>query len=161
MAALAGVAAAAQTPPQQPPPQQPTGTAVAQPPAAAQAAVPASRKFTADNGIIFSVIKPDKVADFEMVLGKLKEALQKGDKPERKQLAAGWKVFKSPDPAGMNVLYVFIIDPSLKGADYQISNIIAESFPAAEATEILKKYADAYAQGMNIVNLNLIQDLGK
>ena len=39
--------------------------------------------------------------------------------------------------------------------------IIAEAFPAAEANEILKKYAEAYAQGMNIVNLNLIQDLGK
>ena len=79
---------------------------------------------------------------------------------ERKEQAATWKVFKSPDPAGANTLYVFVIDPAVKGADYQISNIIAEAFPA-EANEILKKYAECYAQGMNIVNLVNVQDLGK
>ena len=119
-----------------------------------------ARKFPNDGGMVLNFIKPDKTADFEAVIAKLKEALQKSDKPERKAQAAGWKVFKSPDPAGANVLYVFIIDPSQKEADYQISNIIAEVLPA-EANEILKKYADCYAQGMNIVNLQLIQDLGK
>ena len=119
------------------------------------------RLFPNDGGMVLNFIKPDKVADFEMVITKLKEALAKSDKPERKQQAAGWKVFKSPDPAGANVLFVFIVDPSVKGADYQISNIIAEAFPPAEANDILKKYAEAYAQGMNIVNLNLTADLGK
>ena len=33
-------------------------------------------------------------------------------------------------PAGANVLYVFVIDPSVKGADYTVSNILAEAFPA-------------------------------
>ena len=66
------------------------------------------------------------------------------------------------DPAGANVLYVFIVDPALKGADYQVSNIITEAFGnTAETNEILKKYVDCFAQGMNIVNLNLVQDLGK
>ena len=118
------------------------------------------RLFPNDGGMVLNFIKPDKTADFEAVIAKLKEALSKSEKPERKQQAAGWKVFKSPDPAGANVLYVFIIDPAMKTADYQISNIIAEALPA-EANEILKKYADCYAQGMNIVNLQLIQDLGK
>ena len=127
----------------------------------APAAVSQQRLFPNDGGMVLIFIKPDKTADFEMVMGKLKEALMKSEKPERKQQAAGWKVFKSPDPAGANTLYVFVIDPSLKGADYQVSNIIAEAFPPAEANDILKKYADAFAQGMNIVNLNMIQDLGK
>ena len=33
-------------------------------------------------------IKPDKTADFETVMAKLKEALTKSEKPERKQQAA-------------------------------------------------------------------------
>jgi hypothetical protein len=127
----------------------------------APAAVSQQRLFPNDGGMVLIFIKPDKTADFEMVMGKLKEAMAKSEKPERKQQAAGWKVFKSPDPAGANTLYVFVVDPALKGADYQVSNIIAEAFPPAEANDILKKYADAFAQGMNIVNLNLIQDLGK
>ena len=145
------------------------GTAFAQETAAPAGDAPAQaaqlvsnqRLFASDGGLVLNFIKPDKVADFEMVIGKLKEALQKSDKPERKEQAAGWQVFKSPDPAGANVLYVFVIHPSVKTADYQVSNIIAEAFPAAEANDILKKYADAFAQGMNIVNLNLVQDLAK
>ena len=118
------------------------------------------RLFPNDAGMVLNFIKPDKTADFEAVMAKLKEALQKSEKPERKEQAAGWKVFKSADPAGANVLYVFIIDPAVKGADYQVSNIISEAFPT-EANEMLKKYAEAYAQGMNILNLNLLQNLGK
>ena len=118
------------------------------------------RVFPNDAGMVLNFIKPDKAADFEAVMAKLKEALQKSENPQRKQQAAGWKVYKSADPAGANVLYVYFIDPSVKGADYQVSNIIAEAFPA-EANDILKKYAEAYAQGMNILNLNVLQDLGK
>src|SRR5438105_845580 len=101
--------------------------------AQAQAAAPAQqaqavsqqRLFPNDAGMVLIFIKPDKTADFEMVMSKLKEALAKSEKPERKQQAAGWKVFKSPDPAGANTLYVFVIEPALKGADYQVSNLIA------------------------------------
>jgi hypothetical protein len=131
-------------------------------PAQQAQAVSNKREFPNDGGLVLNFIKPDKAADFEAVMAKLKEALAKSDKPERKQQAAGWKVFKSPDPAGANVLYVYIINPSVKGADYQVSNIITEAFGSGpETNDLLKKYAEAYAQGMNIVNLNLIQDLGK
>ena len=134
-----------------------------QPAAPAQQAQPVSnaRLFNNDAGMVLNFIKPDKTADFEMIMGKLKEALQKSEKPERKQQAASWRVFKSADPAGANTLYVYIIDPSVKGADYTVANVIAEGFPAAEANEILKKYAECYAQGMNILNLITLQDLGK
>ena len=135
-------------------------TPPAQPPAAA-AAAPTARTFASDGGMVLNFIKPDKTADFESVIGKLKEALAKSEKPERKQQAASWKVFKSPDPAaGGNVLYVFVIDPSVKGADYTVSTILAEAFPA-EVAALYKQYAEAYASGQNFVNLALVSDLGK
>jgi hypothetical protein len=141
-----------QTPPSQtPPPQQPP----------AQPAAPTARVFSSDAGMIFNTIKPDKTADFEMAMGKLKEALQKSDKPERKQQAASWKVFKSvePGPNG-NVLYIFIMDPAVKGADYTISKILSEAFPT-EVQELFKVYSAAYASGQNMVNLQLVSDFGK
>jgi len=135
-------------------------TPPAQPPAAA-AAAPTARTFASDGGMVLNFIKPDKTADFESVIGKLKEALSKSEKPERKQQAASWKVFKSPDPAaGGNVLYVFVIDPSVKGADYTVSTILAEAFPQ-EVAALYKQYAEAYASGQNFVNLALVSDLGK
>ena len=125
-------------------------------------AAPTTRVFGSDAGMVLNFIKADKTADFEAVVAKLKEALQKSEKPERKQQAASWKVFKSPEPAaGGNALYVFIIDPSVKGADYTVSNILAESFPADQVNTLYKQYAEAYAQGQNFVNLALVADLSK
>jgi hypothetical protein len=151
-ATLSATTVVAQTPPAQ--------AAPAQPPAAA-AAAPTARTFAGDGGLVLNFIKPDKTADFEAVIAKLKEALQKSEKPERKQQAASWKVFKSPDPAaGGNVLYVFIIEPSVKGADYTVSTILNEAFPQ-EVQALYKQYAEAYASGQNFVNLTLVSDLGK
>jgi len=133
----------------------------ATPPAQQAAAAPTTRVFANDAGLVLNFIKPDKTADFEAVMGKLKEALQKSTKPERKQQAASWKVFKSPEPAaGGNVLYVFIIDPAVKGADYTVSTILAEAFPQDVQT-LYKQYAESYASGQNFVNLALVQDFGK
>jgi hypothetical protein len=137
-----------------------TAFAQAAPAAAAQAA-PTARLFASDAGMVLNFIKPDKTADFEAVMGKLKEALSKSEKPERKQQAASWKVFKSPDPAaGGNVLYVFMIDPAVKGADYTVSTILAEAFPT-EVQALYKQYAEAYASGQNFVNLSLVSNLAK
>ena len=149
---LSATTVVAQTPPAQ--------AAPAQPPAAA-AAAPTARTFAGDGGLVLNFIKPDKTADFEAVIAKLKEALQKSEKPERKQQAASWKVFKSPEAAGGNVLYVFVIDPAVKGADYSVANILAEVFPTDQVTELYKQYAGAYATGQNLVNLALVSDLGK
>jgi pyruvate/2-oxoglutarate dehydrogenase complex dihydrolipoamide acyltransferase (E2) component len=153
-----------QTPPAQPPPAtttQPPATTTPGQPAPQTTTAPTTRVFAADAGMVLNFIKPDKTADFEAVIAKLKEALAKSPKPDRKQQAATWKVFKSPEPAGGNVLYVFIIDPSVKGADYTVSNILAEAFPPAEVNEIYKQYSGAYATGQNFVNLALVADLGK
>jgi hypothetical protein len=130
-------------------------------PAAQAAAAPAPRVFASGAGMVLNFIKPDKTADFEEVMGKLKEALQKSAKPERKPQAASWKVYKSPDPAaGGNVLYVFLIDPAVKDADYTVSTILAEAFPQ-EVQALYTKYAAAYASGQNFVNLAIVADLGK
>jgi hypothetical protein len=133
----------------------------ATPPAQQAAATPTTRVFASDAGMVLNFIKADKTADFEAVVAKLKEALQKSDKPERKQQAASWKVFKSPEPAaGGNALYVFIIDPAVAGADYTVSTILAEAFPT-EVQTLYKQYADSYASGQNFVNLTLVSDLSK
>ncbi len=130
-------------------------------PGVASAQAPTTRTFSPDGGMVLNFIKPDKTADFEAVMAKVKEGLMKSTKPERNAQAKSWKVFKSPDKAGDNVLYVFIIDPAVKDADYTISNILAESFPPAEVNELYKKYAEAYGTGQQPVNLALVNDFSK
>jgi hypothetical protein len=86
------------------------------------------------------------------VLSKLKEALGKSDKPERKQQAAGWKVFKSTQMAQGSAVYIMRIDPVVKGQEYDISRLIAEVFPV-EVQELFNKYKEAFA-GRAIMSLN-------
>jgi len=119
-----------------------------------------SRVFASDAGMVLNFVKADKTADFEMVMVRLKEALTKSNKPERKQQASGWKVFRAVEPgANGSILYLFTIDPVVKGADYTVSNILAEAFPK-EVHDLYKKYSESYASGQNIVSLNVVTKLG-
>jgi hypothetical protein len=94
--------------------------------------------------LITVLIKPDRTADFEFVLGKLKEALQKSERPERKSQAAGWHVLKSGQPVQGNAAYLMYIDPVVEGAEYDITRLIAEVFPV-EVQQIFEKYRGAFA----------------
>lgn len=136
--------------------------AQAAPPAAAPAqAAPAPqvRVFTSDVGLMFNVIKPDKTADFEMIVGRLKEALAKSDDPVHKQMAAGWRVVKNIEPIqGGNYLYAFIIDPVVKDADYTVSKVLAKVFPA-EVQELFKVYAACFAGGVTLQNYATVANM--
>jgi hypothetical protein len=111
-----------------------------------------------DVALVTVLIKPDKTADFEFVMGKLKEALAKSEKAERKQQAAGWKVFKSAQAGPNNTaVYVMRIDPVVKGQEYDITRLIAEVFPV-EVQEVFAKYKDAFA-GRAITTLTKFMDM--
>ena len=155
-------AAPAQPAPSQPAPAQ---TAPAQPAPAQPApqAQPTKSLYvlSADAGAILNFIKPDKTADFEATITKLKEALAKSDKPERKTQAAGWKIFKAAEPGpNGSVIYVSFMDPVTKGANYSVSDLLAEAFPE-EGLALYKTYSGAFGQpAQNILNLTLLTDLG-
>ena len=99
---------------------------------------------TGDAALITVLIKPDKTADFEFVLDKLKESLAKSEKPERKQQAAGWHIYKASQSVQGNAAYIMRIDPVVPGQEYDISRLIAEVFPV-EVQEIFPRYRDAFA----------------
>ncbi len=69
--------------------------------------------------------------------------MRKSDDPVHKQMAQGWRVIKNPEPIqGGNYLYVFLVDPVVKDADYTVSKVLAKVFPA-EVQELFKVYARA------------------
>jgi hypothetical protein len=133
-------------------------------PAQPAAAPPNPFIFNSDGGVILNFVKADKTADFEMVMGKLKEALAKSEKPERKAQAAGWKYFKAAE-AGPNgvVIYVFIMDPVAKGAEYSVGNILVEVLGATEGQALYKTYSDSYANPAigALLHLTKVAELGK
>jgi hypothetical protein len=97
-----------------------------------------------DAAMITVLIKPDKTADFEAMLTKYREALEKSDKAERKQQAAGLKFYKSSQLAQGNAIYLIIADPVVKDQEYDFTRVINEVFPS-EIQEIFAKYKEAFA----------------
>jgi hypothetical protein len=117
--------------------------------------------FDGDTALWTVAIKPDKTADFEKIIGKLKEGLMKSDKPERKQQAAGWRIMKltKPLPDG-NVAYVHIINPVVPGADYAVMPVLYEAFPE-ERQALYEMYRGAFAQNLSLAVGHLVSDASK
>ena len=150
---------APQQPPQKPPPAAapvaaPTGAA--QLPVTPAAAVPQGPyEFTSDLGAFLIVVKADKAASFDAAMAKLKLAFaQSTAGAERKQQAAGWRIFKSTElPTGVSaampatpatatapataavpvsagtITYLFLIDPVVKKTSYDPIEILRELLP--------------------------------
>jgi hypothetical protein len=123
--------------------------------------------FDGDTAIITVAIKPDKTADFEQIMKDLGASLMKSEKPERKQQAAGWKVVKSAmplkeGPAAGAVVYMHVIHPVVKGADYTILTLLYEgiSDPAAQRA-VFEKYRDAFAGNLGQSTFSTVVDLSK
>jgi hypothetical protein len=121
------------------------------------AAQPAGLTISGDAGLIFSIIKPDQTSAYEAAITKLKEAFGKIDNPTRKQQAASWTVYKAvePGPNG-SVLYVSVLQPAVKEADYNVFKIISEAFPT-EAQELYKAASGGFVS-MNKTTLLKLTD---
>ena len=147
--------AGAQTPPPQPA-AQPAPAPAAQPAPAAS-----DSTFTGTVGVLLVQVKGDQTAAYESLITKLKESLGKNEKPERKAMAAGWKVYKSSEPMNGNTLYVHIVDPVSAGQNYlETYKLISETFPA-EVQDLYGKTKDAFVPGgLGRLNLTLVQALG-
>ena len=146
----------AQQPTQQPAAQQPAPQQPAAQQPAAQPAAAAKLTFEGDTALWTVAIKPDKAADFEKIMAKLHEGLNKSEKPEQKQQAAGWKVMKlaKPLPDG-NIAYVHIINPVVPGADYTVMQNLYDMFPE-ERQALYELYRGAFAQNLSLAVGNMV-----
>ena len=107
-------------------------------------------------------IRPDKTADWDQFLGKLKEALTKSTAPEAKQQLAGWKVIKVSKalPDG-NIHYIHVINP-VKDADYNLLQVMYTVFTdPTEQKALYDLYRGALAANLGIVSGTVAFDLSK
>ena len=119
--------------------------------------------FDGDTALWTVAIKPDKTADFEKLMARVKEALMKSDKPERKQQAAGWRVLRAPTamPDG-NVPYIHMISPVVKDADYTIMAILYEgNADPTEQRALYDLYRGAFAANLGAAGYKQVVDLSK
>ena len=93
----------------------------------------------ADRLFVYFQIAPAQAADFELVLTKMKEALAASTKPERQQQAKSLSVIKLNDLQGGNTMYVFVLDPVVKGVTYDPFKILGEALPADDVRQLFEK----------------------
>jgi len=142
--------------PAQPPPPAAGQATPAQPAAPVQA--PPPRTFTAPVGLLFNTVRADRVEDFERAMGYLQAALAASTNERVREQAAGWRIFKATEGApGGAVLYVFLLDPTVVGADYGLGRILADAYPdQAKLQEIWKLYSGSVTGG-SLLNLTPVK----
>ena len=109
--------------------------------------------FAAPAGLVFSYIKSGSGADFERVMSRLGAALASSEDEQQRQLASGWRVYRAqePGPDG-EVLYVWLIDPALAGADYAVPALLGAALPD-ESQALFDAFSEAFGSGQALINL--------
>jgi hypothetical protein len=116
-------------------------------------------RFTGDVALWTVAIKPDRTAEYEKVLMRVRDALQQSDDPQRKEQMAGWRVMKvaEPLPEG-NIAYVHVITPVVPGADYTLLKSIYDQFPS-ESQSMYDLYRGAFAKNLSVAAGSWVIDM--
>ncbi len=115
---------------------------------------PASSQFTSDAGLLLVTIKPASLADYEVVIRTVQEALAKDTDPQRQAAAKGWRVFKAVEAdAKGNAIFIHVLLPAVPEFEYRPSLLLDELVKEL-APELLTKYQDAFAAPPTKLNLD-------
>ena len=113
-----------------------------------------------DAAIVTIFVRPEKAAEFDQLMARLKASLGASSNSVRRSQAAGWQVFKSIDRVQGNVVYLMRIDPAIRGQEYDLAKLIGESDPAA-ADGVTRSIRDAQAgRSLMVMNRVNIDGLG-
>jgi len=103
--------------------------------AQAPPAVPAAAtdyRFGAATGMLVFHVHRDRTGDFEQVMTRIATGLRATSSQMRQEQAAGWRFFKARD-ASDAVVYVVIVDPVVRDADYDPVKMLTEFVPSEAA----------------------------
>jgi hypothetical protein len=114
-----------------------------------------------DTALLTVAIRPEKSADFEQVMARMKAALLQSEDPKRREQAAGWKVMKldKPLPDG-NLAYVHVIQPVVPGVDYAVMQTLYDAFPD-ERQALYELYRGAFVQNLSLATGHIVFDMSK
>jgi hypothetical protein len=75
-------------------------------------------------------VRPERADDFEAIVRRLGDALERSTDPVRRQQATSWRIYKSTETPRDAVIYLFFFDPAISGADYDPIKVLSEDAPA-------------------------------
>ena len=137
------------------------GEADADQPADPEEAEQPAGTFEAPAGLILSYIKSEGSGDFERVMTRIGAALAGSDDEQRRELLSGWRLYRArePGPDG-EVLYVWLIDPAVAGADYAVPELLGAALPD-ESQALFDAFSAAFGSGQALINLEPVDIIGE
>jgi len=90
--------------------------------------------FGSETAVVFTRVHLDNVAEFESILTQAHDLLKKSDNPVRRQQAEGWRIFRTSDQTAAGIaIYVSVITPTVRSADYNLTTLFEEELSEKDA----------------------------
>ena len=138
------------------------GSSFARQSVAAQAA---ALSFSGQKAVVVQPVNAANTADYERVMKAYGETLAASSNAERARMGAGLQLYRAAEGGqGGSVLYVTVLDPVVRGGDYQQITVLAEEFGGGppgngdEVRELYSAYTDALAPGAFALNMTLVAE---
>ena len=129
----------------------------------ASAAQAPTRAFSGQVGIIVNFVNSANTADYEGVMKAFSESLTSSDSAQRKQMGAGFELYRAAETGPNNsAIYYSIFNPAISGAEYEPITVLSDDYlsgPPGNGDEVRALYSDyseALAPGGAQVNLTLV-----
>jgi hypothetical protein len=123
-------------------------------PPAAPAGSAQAYSFPTGAGLLLFYVRPERTDDFERLVKRMSEVLDKSANPVRTQQASGWRMFRSMEAPKDSVIYVFVLDPAIAGSDYDPVKVLSEELPTeAQALYETLKSATVRIERMGLAKL--------
>ena len=138
------------------------GSSFARQSVAAQAA---ALTFSGQKAVVVQPVKAANTADYERVMRAYGETLVASSNAERARMGAGLELYRAAEAGqGNSVLYVTVLDPAVRGGDYQQITVLNDEHlggPPGNGDEVRALYSDyteALAPGAFALNMTLVAE---
>ena len=124
-----------------------------------EAAAQPTLTFSGGSALLLNYVARDKTADFEQVMRTYGEALGSSENGERNRQGDSLKIYRATEPGQNNtVLYVWLVDPVVSGANYAVAQVLADEMPV-EVQDLYEAYsASLEGGGQQPINMNLVME---
>jgi hypothetical protein len=124
---------------------------------------PPALTFDGDVALWTVGVNPNHTRDFEQVMTRLKEVLRSSEKPERRRQAEGWKIMRAQtNPQTGQVMYIHMLNPVVRGADYNVLELIYEVVEDhEERTRIYEQYRAAFGASLAVTTGSIAIDFSR
>ena len=115
--------------------------------------------FSGGSGVLMNFVAPGGTGDFERVMRAYGEALVGSDNAQYNQMGGGLKIFRAAEPGQNNtVLYLWVVDPVVSGANYAVANVLNDEMPAEVQGLYEALVASMEGGGQQTINMNLVME---